>query len=83
MSSNEKLSEKILADPPKSDITYKQAESFLISKGFVRKPDHGGSHVVFKHDKCKRLVTLVTNTKTLRRDYIKNIQEAIEEIEGK
>lgn len=83
MSSIDKQRERILAEPPRSDITYSEAETFLLGNGFIRKPSGGGSHVNFKHSGCRRLVTLPTNTKTLKRAYIKNIKDAIDEIEDK
>lgn len=82
MSSDDKLAAKILSDPPRNDITFKEAESFLLNKGFVRKPSSGGSHITFKHHECSRLVTLPNNSKELKRSYIKNIQFALEEIDS-
>lgn len=82
MTTKDKLREKILSVPPKKDITYSEAESFLLGYGFIKKPPSGGSHVTFEYPGIFRVITLPSNTKTLKRAYIKNIRTAIEDIEN-
>ncbi len=72
-----------MSNPTKTDITYNEAESFLISKGFIKTPASGGSHVIFKKLGFPRIITLVTNTKHLKPQYVKQIKQAIEDLEDK
>lgn len=77
MSKKEKLLQKFLETPPRSDLTYTELESLLISFGF-RKKEGSGSAVKFLHPKRPSIYLHKPHpSNILKRYIIKDIQSKI------
>lgn len=83
MSTIDKLYMRIMTRPVKSDISFTEANKFLLHIGFNILPKKGGSHHTYRHALLMENVTLPSNKKHLRKVYIELIQKAVYILEGK
>jgi len=86
MSQLSKILDKIKRIPIRSDIEFDELEKVYEYYGFIKK-EGKGSHVKFTHSIYKELNTIVprphNNSRTVKRIYIKILQEYIKYIENK
>ena len=81
MSIKEKRYNEIMEKPPRTDIKFDDAVSFLKSKGFNEiNKKKGGSHRLFRNNHCTRIINIQNCNGLVKQYQVKQIQEAIEEI---
>ena len=85
MSSKTKLHDRIMSDITPADVTYAELHSFLVQKGFVKSPENGSSHKIYKNPLHNRHINVPAHDdgSIIKKSYIKKIKEVIEDIENK
>lgn len=85
VSGKAKLYERIMTGTIPKDIRYAEVHSFLISNNFVLKPGNGSNHRIYIHEHYKEQLSIPAHDdgSIIKRGYIKNIRDIINDIESK
>jgi predicted RNA binding protein YcfA (HicA-like mRNA interferase family) len=85
VSGKAKLNDRIMNGTIPKDIRYAEVHNFLTSNNFVLKPGNGSSHRIYIHEDCKEQLSIPAHDdgSIIKRGYIQNIRERINEIESK
>ena len=81
MSKFEKFKSRIMQGKIPRDITCKELQSFMIQYGFELN-SKSGSHYTYKHEGLDYLITIPMHDH-VKFVYIKDVRDAIQELEGK
>ena len=80
----DKLEERILSKPVKKDITVKELETYLTSKGFIFDRMADSAHYFYKHKTSGKVYSFAgphAGQKHILMSYILNLQRLLREME--
>ena len=81
MSTREKRKSKILAQPPRNDIPFKEMETFLLEYGFkLKNRNSTGSHRIYEHEDCTTPINIQSQKGVVKLYQVKQVQKVINEL---
>lgn len=76
MTQRDKLIQRIMSVPIKTNITFDEVKNFLLSKNFVMS-NGKGDHMIFTHSELEQHLSIPCKDKSVKAIYIRKIQLAI------